>query len=561
MTGVLRGQTAGAQDGHRNGGTMETYDYITIGAGSAGCVVASRLSEDADSRVLLIEAGPPADNFWIRSPAGMGRLFLEKRFNWAYFTDEIPGANNRQIYWPRGRTLGGSGSVNGMVYVRGHPAVFDRWAELGNEGWSWQDVLPYFKKSESNARGGSAFHGADGPMRVSDPVERHPTIAAYLEAARRTGAPRVDDLNAPPFEGADFHQHTIRDGRRESSYTAFIEPVAHRRNLKVLVGAQVLRIIIENGEAVGVEVLENGQRRQIRATREVILSAGSLNSPHLLMLSGIGDPAMLKRNGIEPLVDLPGVGRNLQDHWFAPLIWRTTPESSFNSRVSGLRKYLEGVRYLLTRKGVLALSASQSAVFIRSSEDRPFPDLQMVLRPISYTFHPKGAVIVDSFPGVSAGVVLLDPGSRGRVELTSPDPLQPPSFQPNYLSDPDDARRTIVGIRRMRQIMATEPVASRIVAEQMPGPGAQTDDALLDHLKSVGNCGWHQVGTCKMGKDAESVVDARLRVRGVRRLRVADGSIMPTITNGNTAAPCVMIGEKGAAVIREDAARLATVAA
>ncbi|MGE3771352.1 MAG: GMC family oxidoreductase [Gammaproteobacteria bacterium] len=531
---------------------MSTYDCIVIGAGSAGCALASRLSEERQLSVLLIEAGGKADRFWVRAPAGMGRLFLEKAINWSYFTAPIPHARERSIYWPRGRVLGGTGSVNGMVYMRGHPEDFDAWARLGNEGWGWDEVLPYFKKSESNSRGASAHHGADGPMRISDPVLRSATIEDYLRAAERIGIPRTTDHNAPPYEGIDFHQHAIRDGRRESSYTAFIEPVRQRPNLTILDGAQVLRIVFEDRVATGVEVLENGTRRIIEAACEIVLSAGSLNSPHLLMVSGVGPAAMLGRHGIPLLASLDGVGQNLQDHWFAPMIWRTTPESSFNRRVSGLRKYLTGLQYLLMRRGVLAISASQSAAFVRSSPAQPRPDLQMVLRPLSYTFHPKGAVVVDSFPGVSAGVVLLNPRSRGWLELASPDPLVPPSFHPNYLSDPDDAARTIVGVRRMREIMASEPIAARIVAEVLPGPGVRGDEQILEHLQTSGNCGWHQVGTCRMGKDPLAVVDARLRVHGVERLRVADGSVMPTITSGNTNAPCVMIGEKAADLMRQD---------
>ncbi|VWM19247.1 GMC family oxidoreductase [Burkholderia lata] len=532
---------------------MEMYDYIVVGAGSAGCPVASRLSEDPQNRVLLIEAGGPADNFWIRSPAGMGRLFLEKRYNWSYFTEAGPQIHDRKIYWPRGRTMGGTSAVNGMVYIRGNPLDYERWKSLGNDGWGWEDVLPYFKRSESNARGASEHHGADGPLRVSDPVTRSPAIEDFIRAADSIGIPHIKDLNAPPYEGVDFQQHTIRDGRRETSFNAFIEPHLQRRNLTVLGNARVLRVVMQGNVATGIEILQNGERRIIEAAREIVISAGSLNSPHLLMLSGIGNGEKLQAKGIDTRVDLPGVGQNLQDHWFAPMIWKVTPGSSYNQRLSGLRKYVEGARYLLTRTGVLAISASQGAAFVRSSADLGQPDLQLVLRPLSYTFHPKGAVIVDRFPGLSAGVVLLNPASRGWVDLASPDPLEAPVFQPNYLAAPDDAIRTLRGVRRMREIMAARPMAERVVEEISPGPDATTDERLLEHLKTIGNCGWHQVGTCKMGVDAMAVVDPRLRVHGVQRLRVADGAIMPTINAGNTNAPCIMIGEKAAAMIREDA--------
>jgi choline dehydrogenase len=531
---------------------MSEFDYIVVGAGSSGCVVASRLSEDPNTRVLLIEAGGSPEKFWVRAPAGMGRLFLEKSINWAYFTEPVPQARGRKIYWPRGRVLGGSSSVNGMVYLRGNPEDFNGWARLGGEGWAWEDVLPFFLKSEDNARGASEYHGAGGPMRVADPTFVCPTIEDYFRSAENAGIRRTFDHNAPPYEGADVHQHTIRNGRRESAYTAFIKPVQHRRNLTVLTGTQVLRVVFRGRTAIGVEVRKNGRDRTIAATREIVLSSGSLNSPQLLMVSGIGAGADLRRLGIDVRVDLPGVGKNLQDHWFSPMIWRTRADSSFNYLIQGWRKYLSGAQYLLSHGGLLSNSASQSAAFVRSSDAQARPDLQMVLRPLSYTFSDSGAVIPDRFPGISGGLVLLNPASRGHMEIVSADPTVAPRFHPNYLDAADDAERTVKAVHLMRKIMATDPIASRIEAEIAPGPQAIGDDAILEHVRAVGNCGWHQVGTCRMGSDEGAVVDPRLRVRGVERLRIADGSIMPTITSGNTAAPCVMIGEKAAAMIAED---------
>jgi choline dehydrogenase len=530
---------------------METYDYIVVGAGSSGCVVASRLSENKDLRVLLLEAGPPADSFWIKVPAGVGQMFQNQRYNWGFLTEPVETLNGRKIYWPRGKTLGGSSAINGMVYMRGHPGDYDHWASLGNDGWGWDDVFPYFLRSESNVRG-VPFHGVDGPLTVTDPARYHPTTDDFIESACRIGVPRSDDLNGPPYEGVAYQQFTIRNGRRCSSYDAFVQPVRNRRNLVVRTDVQVLRVLFEGGDAVGVEVIDNGERRTIASTREVIISAGALSSPHLLMLSGIGDRAMLNRFGIDTLHHLPGVGTNLQDHYFAPFLLRATPGSSYNRDLLGVRKYLQGLYYLLTRRGYLALGVSAVSAYVRSCRDLPQPDLQLVMRAMTFNFHPSGKVLIDPFPGLSAAAVLVNPGSTGTVELQSADPLIPPRFNPNYLADPEDARRTLIGMRMIRRIFATEPLASRIVAETLPGPGATTDEQLLDHLKAAGSCAWHQVGTCKMGLGEDAVVDNRLRVRGVKRLRVIDASIMPKIISGNTNAPAIMIGEKGADMIRED---------
>ncbi|RDD71134.1 GMC family oxidoreductase [Paracoccus versutus] len=530
---------------------MEPYDYLVVGAGSAGCVMASRLSEDSRKSVLLIEAGPSADYFWINTPAGMGPLFLNKRYNWAFTTETVPTLGGRTVYWPRGKTLGGSSSVNGMVYSRGHPMDYDHWASLGNEGWSYRDVLPYFRKSECNERGADAFFGGDGPLAVSDPVIRHPSTEDFVAAAVRNGIPEIRGLNAPPYEGVSYQQFTIRGGRRESAYTAFVKSVLHRRNLTVLTGVQVLRIVLRNGEATGVEVIQDGARRIIHAAREVILSAGALASPHLLMHSGIGDAGQLRKFGIQAARHLPGVGQNLQDHWFAPFLMRVTPDSSYNGHLVGWRKYVEGMRYLLTRRGYLAMGSSAVSAYVRSTPDQPQPDLQLAIRPMTSNFLPSGQVVVDPEPGMSGATVLVGPKSTGHMALKSADPLAAPAFHPNYLGDEDDIRRTLIGMRLFRRILATEPLSRRIVSELAPGPDAVTDDQLLDHLKQAGSTGWHQTSTCKMGRDEMAVVDPQLRVHGIGRLRVVDASVMPRITRGNTSAPTIMIAEKAADMIRK----------
>ena len=534
--------------------SAETYDYVVVGGGSAGCVVAARLSEDPNTRVLLLEAGPPPNDFWLKAPAGMAMMFQNKRYNWGFTTQPDPTLNGRTVYWPRGKTLGGSSSINGMVYMRGHPHDFDHWAELGNEGWSWQEVLPYFKRSEHNARGPSDLHGGAGPMYVSDPVLRHPSTEDFIQAAGQHGIAAISELNAAPFEGISYQQFTIRNGRRESSYTAFIKPVLARKNLTVLTETHLVKVCVENGEATAVDVVHKGQMRRISVFREVILSGGALSSPHLLNLSGFGDGAELQALGIDTKRHLPGVGLNLQDHWISPFLLRTTPASSYNKNLLGIRRYLEGMRYLLTHRGYLAMGSSAVSAYVRSSPDQPQPDLQLAIRPVTFNFMPDGRVVIDPKPGISAASVLVQPKSTGRMKTVSPDPLQAPAFYPSYFSHPEDERRTLIGMRWLRRILATEPMAGRITAELAPGPDAQTDQQLLDHSKNNGSTAWHPVGTCKMGGDEMAVVDVRLRVHGVRRLRVVDASVMPRITGGNTHAPTVMIAEKASDMIKQDAA-------
>lgn len=532
---------------------LQEYDYIVVGAGSAGCVVARRLSDDSAVRVLLLEAGPPAKGFWIRTPAGMAKLFRDMRYNWGYFTEPVPTLRNRRLYWPRGKALGGSSAINGLVYVRGNRRDFDHWRDLGNPGWGWEDVLPYFLRLEDYKRGTGPSHGSGGPLAVRDPVVKHPTAVDFIEAAHRMGLPKIETFSGVESEGVGFLQANILNGVRQSSYEAFIAPLRDRPNLVVETGVHVRRILMRDRQAVGVEALRGHQVQSIAASREIIVCAGALNSPQLLMLSGIGDGDALSEHGIETLVHLRGVGQNLQDHFVGRVQSKTTPESSYNRALHGWRKYLEGVRYVTTKGGYLALASSMAGAFVRSSPEVEYSDLEISFRPMTFTHHPSGNVDIDAYDAVGASVYNTRPASRGEIHLRSKDPRDPPVFIPNFLADSKDVQAMLSGMRTLRKILATEPLASRVIAELTPGPEVVTDQHWIDYLEREGHCAFHPAGSCKMGNDPLAVVDARLRVHGVGRLRVADASIMPTVTAGNTNAPSIMIGEKAADMIRSDA--------
>ncbi|SAK85395.1 glucose-methanol-choline oxidoreductase [Caballeronia catudaia] len=532
---------------------MEMYDYVIVGAGSAGCVLARRLSERKSNRVLMLEAGPTSDEFWVNTPAGMAKLFFHKTLNWNYLTEPMPTLRDRRMYWPRGRGLGGSSSINGMVYIRGHRNDFDHWESLGNQGWGFDRVLPYFKRMEHNARGEDRFRGVGGPLWISDPVVKHPSSHDFIAAAMASGIPYTEDLNGAEHDAVGFIQHNIRAGRRHSAYSAYVAPVVSRSNLSIRTGCHVQRVKFDGRDAVGVEVIEGGERRVIYASREVIVSAGALNSPHLLMLSGIGPLGELQRHQIPVVMELPGVGRNLQDHFYVHCSFEATRGSSYNQDLRGLRKYWQGIRYLTTHTGYLALGSSQVAAFIKSRPDEPYGDLQISFRPMSFTYHHNGYVEVEPTPAVAASVYQVRPASTGTVTLKSANPNDAPAFTPNYLTATADVQAMIAGIRKIREIMSREPMASRIIREKIPGANVQTDEQLLAFMEQDGSCAFHPAGTCKMGSDLHAVVDERLRVRGVSRLRVIDASIMPRVTAGNTNAPTMMIGEKGADMILEDA--------
>ncbi len=537
---------------------MAEYDFVIVGAGSAGCVLANRLSADGKYRVLLLEAGGSDASLWIWMPIGYGKTFYRKSVNWMYQTQPDAGLNGRVSYWPRGKVMGGSSSINAMVYVRGQPEDFEDWKAMGNPGWGWDDVLPYFRKSETNDRGADAWRGGDGPLAVST-MDRylHPLCQSFIKAGEQIQVPHNPDFNGKRQEGIGTYQNTARDGMRMSTARAYIRPARGRANLTIEKRAMATRLIFEGTRAVGVEYRQNGRTRRAMAAREVVVSAGAVNSPQLLQLSGVGPGALLKDKGIEVVQDMPGVGRHLQDHLGMDFLYRSKLPTLNNQLHSWHGKLWQGLRYVLTRGGPLSLGVNQGGGFVRTRPDLTRPNMQLFFSPVSYTKAPPGKrplMNPDPFPGFLIGTQPTRPTSRGHIEIASPDPLAPPEIHPNYLSTEVDMREQLEGMRFIRRLAAAPALAAIIEAEIAPGPQVESDEALTTDIRARAGTVFHPVSTCRMGPDARvDVVDARLRVYGLQGLRVVDASIFPTLTSGNTNAPAIMVGEKGADMILEDA--------
>ncbi len=529
----------------------EEFDYIVVGAGSAGCVLANRLTEDGRHRVLLLEAGGRDTDPWIHIPLGYGRTFTKPEVNWLFQTEPEPHCANRRIHQPRGKVLGGSSSINGLLYLRGHAEDYNHWRQLGCIGWSHDDVLHYFKKSESQERGADAYHGTGGPLAVSDMRDKHPLVDAYLEAVQQAGYRLTPDFNGAEQEGFGYYQTTMRDGMRWSAAKGYLKPAMKRTNLRIETDARASRVLLEGKRAVGVAYLQGNETKTARARGEVILALGAFQSPQLLMLSGIGPADQLRRHGIGVVADRAAVGQDMQDHYTCRFIWKCTEPITLNDTLASFTKSLAaGVRFAVQRRGPLTRGAGTGGGFVRTNSSVAHPDIQTHIAvfstdKIGTTLHP--------FSGFNTPFLLLRPESRGRVEIRSADPTDAPLIYGGYLAARKDCETLVEAFRIVRRIMGQSAIARYVASEHEPGAHITSDADILDYIRQRGSTAFHPTTTCRMGADDRAVVDERLRVKGFAGLRVVDASIMPTVVSGNTNGPVVMIGEKGADMIRADA--------
>ncbi len=530
------------------------YDYIIIGAGSAGCVLTNRLSANDRHKVLVLEAGGSDNKFWIQTPIGYGKTFYDSAVNWMYTTEADPGINHRRSYWPRGKVLGGSSSINAMVYIRGQADDFNDWHELGNAGWGWDEVLPYFKKLETCSEGGNEYRGDSGPLYVNNvSSDYHPLCQDFLEAAKQHGFRYNPDFNGATQEGVGYYEINTKNGKRMSAADAYLHPARRRPNCEVISHAHVTRILFENKQAIGVEYQRQGKTCTAIAGREVILSAGSINSPQILQLSGIGPQQLLRDKGIPVIHHAAAVGRNMQEHLACTYYYRSRVPTLNNQLRPWWGKMLAGMEYLLTRRGILSLSVNQAGGFVKSTPHRLRPNLQLYFAAMTYTSAPVGErplMQPDPYPGFLNSISQLRPRSRGYVEIDSADPFQAPCIMPNYLSAKEDVEEMLEGVRLLRA-MAKQPALTKIIEEEItPGLSLDSDDELIDDIRQRSSTVFHPTSTCMMGRDPEeAVVNSDCQVYGVDNLRVVDASVFPTVTSGNTNAPTIMVAEKASDLI------------
>jgi choline dehydrogenase len=536
---------------------MSNFDYIVVGAGSSGATLAARLSESGAHRVLLLEAGIEGSGyFWSRIPVGVSKMIDLPAVNWCFSSEPDEGSGGRRIEVPRGKMLGGSSSINGMVYIRGQAQDYDHWAQLGNRGWSWQDVLPVYKRLENYAGGSDELRGRGGPLRITDtPRHKVPLLEKMIEAAAKIGLPFNPDLNGATQEGIGMSQVTIAKGRRQSTAFCYLDPARGRKNLVIEQGAMAQTLILEGKRCVGVRYAVNGQPREARASREVIVSSGSINSPKLLELSGIGQPAHLASVGITPVHKLKGVGENLRDHYSPRVRFAiSAPNLTFNDNARGWRGAREAIKYALWGEGFLASTSVPIRMYFRTRPGLESPDATVSIAPFLYERVGRERRI-SKRAGITMNVNVLRSESTGSIHVKSADPAEPPAIRFNFLSARADREGVVAAIRKGRELMATSPLKEITGEEIAPGAARQTDEEILEWVRATAETTYHPVGTCKMGNDAMAVVDPELRVHGIAGLRVADASIMPTLTSGNTNAPCIMIGEKCAAMVLDAATR------